>query len=193
MPTDSVLDAQAELVRARILDGVARLLDDGEELTFARVAAAAGVSERTVYRHFTNRDALMAAVYAWANDRIGFTGRLPSTGAEMIDMVRHVFPGFDTVAPVVDELLRSTEGRRARLGELDARRGAALAVVGDAAPALDPTTQRHVAAVVQVLGTAAVWQALRDFWDMDGAEAGAAVGTVIDLLLTPRVSEGAPE
>ena len=154
MPTDSVLDAQAELVRSRVLEGVAQLLSEGEELTFARVATAAGVSERTVYRHFANRDTLMAAVYSWANDRIGFAGTPPTTAADMTAMVRQVFPGFDAVAPVVDELLTSAEGRRARLADLDARQHAATAVVADAAPTLDATTQRQVAAVVQVLGTA---------------------------------------
>ncbi len=47
--------------------------------------------------------------------------------------------------------------------------------------------------MVQVLGTAAVWQALRDFWAMDGAEAGDAVATVIDLLLAPPASKGTPK
>jgi AcrR family transcriptional regulator len=193
MSPASVTDAHAELVRSRVLDGVAQLLHDGEELTFARVATAAGVSERTVYRHFPNRDALMAAVFAWANERIGFTGTPPATAAEMTAMVRQVFPGFDTVAPVVDELLTSVEGRRARLADLAARRRAAVAVVADASPTLDATAQRQVAAVVQVLGTAAVWQALRDFWDMDGAEAGDAVAAAIDLLLTSPASKGASQ
>jgi AcrR family transcriptional regulator len=189
---ETVLDAHAALVRGRILDGVARLLAAGEELTFARIASAAAVSERTVYRHFANRDTLMAAVYSWANERIGFVGSPPETAAAMVEMVRRVFPGFDTIAPVVDELLASEEGRRARLADLDARRRAAEAVVADAVPTFDPTTRRHVAAVVQVLGSAAVWQALRDFWGMDGAEAGDAVGTVIDLLLTSPTTKGAP-
>jgi AcrR family transcriptional regulator len=182
MPQGSVADAQARVVRERVLEGVAQLLRDGEELTFARVAAAAGVSERTVYRHFANRDALMAAVFAWANERIGFAGTPPTTAAEMTAMVQQVFAGFDAVAPVVDELLDTAEGRRARLVDLDRRRRAAEAVVEHAAPSLDPATRRQVAAVVQVLGTAAVWRALRDFWDMDGAEAGDAVTTVIELL-----------
>ena len=109
----------------------------------------------------------------------------------MTDMVRRVFPGFDTVAPVVAELLTSPEGRRARLAAVDDRRAAAVAVVATARPDLDPTTARPVAAVVQVLGTAAVWQALRDFWDMDGDEAAAAVTTAIDILLTdPTTATG---
>jgi AcrR family transcriptional regulator len=176
-------DARSELVRARVLDGVATLLDAGEELTFAKVARAAGVPERTVYRHFPNRDALLAAVYAWANERIGFDGTLPTTGAAMTTMVGRVFPGFDTMAPVVEELLSTPEGRRARLAGLPARRAAAEAVVADAAPDLDAERRRQLAAVIQVLGTAATWQALRDFWDLDGRAAAAAVTTAIDLLL----------
>ena len=99
-------------------------------------------------------------------------------------MVRQVFPGFDTVAPVIDELLSSPEGRRARLDAVERRRAAALAVVADARPDLDHETARDVAAVVQVLGSAAVWRALRDFWDLDGAQAATAVTTAIDVLLT---------
>jgi catechol 2,3-dioxygenase-like lactoylglutathione lyase family enzyme len=34
-----------------------------------------------------------------------------------------------------------------------------------------------------VLGTAAVWRALRDFWDLNGDKAAAAVTAVIDALL----------
>ena len=176
-------DARAEVVRARVLDGVATLLDGRQELTFARVARAAGVPERTVYRHFPNRDALMAAVFAWANERVGFDGTLPVTATAMTSMVERVFPGFDTVAPVVDELLATPEGRRARLAGVESRRAAAEAVVADAAPTLDAERRRRVAAVIQVLGTAATWQALRDFWDLDGVAAAAAVTTAIDLLL----------
>jgi len=185
-------DARADLVRERVLEGVARVLDDGEDLTFARVARAAGVPERTVYRHFPNREALMAAVFGWANDRVGFTGDAPSTPDAMTAMVRQVFPGFDTIGSVVDELLSTTEGRRARLASLDERRTAAEEVVAHAAPNLRPAERRQVAAVIQVLGSAAVWQALRDFWDWDGETSADAIATAIDLLLagaatsTPR-------
>jgi hypothetical protein len=89
------------------------------------------------------------------------------------------------VAPVVEELLSSPEGRRARLGALDERRAAALAVVTSARPDLDPHTTRDLAAVVQVLGSVAVWRARLDFWALDGEQAATAVITAIDALLTP--------
>jgi AcrR family transcriptional regulator len=181
----SVQEAKAAVVRQRVLDGVAELIAAGDDITFAKAAAAAGVPERTVYRHFTTRDGLVAALYEDTNRRIGFDGRLPTTRDEMTAMVAQVFPGFDAVAPVVAELLASPEGRRARLRDLDARRAAALAVVTSARPDLDGDATRQLAAIVQVLGTAAVWQALRDFWDLDGAAAAAAVTTAIDHMLTP--------
>jgi AcrR family transcriptional regulator len=181
----AVRDVRAEAVREQVMRGVCELIDAGDPVTFGKVAAAAGVAERTVYRHFPTRDALIAALFHHANAEIGFDGELPTTAEAMTVMVSRVFPGFDTIAPVVDELMRTPEGRRARLARLETRREAATAVVRDALPDLDAATTRQLAAVVQVLGTAAVWQALRDFWDMDGEQAAAAVSTAISRLLTP--------
>ena len=180
-------DAQTRLLRERVLDAVCDLIQAGEDVTFTKVAAAAEVPERTVYRHFPNRQALINALFAHVNQRIGFDGQLPTTPVEMTAMVQQVFTGFDSVAPVIDELLSSPEGRRARLEAIEHRRAAALAVVAAARPDLDDDSTRNVAAVVQVLGSAAVWRALRDFWDLDGSQAAMAVTTAIDALLTnPR-------
>jgi AcrR family transcriptional regulator len=185
MTAMSVRDVRAEAVREQVMRGVHELIESGDPVTFGKVAAAAGVPERTVYRYFATRDALIAALYEHANAKIGFEGEPPTTAAAMTEMVSRVFPGFDTIAPVIDELLRTPEGRRARLARLDTRRKAATAVVRDARPDLDAATTRQLAAVVQVLGTAAVWRALRDFWEMDGKVAAAAVTTAITRLLTP--------
>lgn len=183
MSAVSLSEARAAIVRDRVLEGVAELLAAGDDLTFAKVARTAEVPERTVYRHFPTRDALMSAVFEWANRRIGFDGELPATRDASTAMVRQVFPGFDGIAPVIDELLASPEGRRARVGSIAGRQQAAEAVVRSSAPTLGPVMTRRLAAVVQLLGTAAAWQTLRDFWDMDGDEAAATVVTAIDLLL----------
>ena len=50
----------AAIVRDRVMEGVARLLAAGDDLTFAKVAAEAAVPERTVYRHFPTREAFLA-------------------------------------------------------------------------------------------------------------------------------------
>jgi AcrR family transcriptional regulator len=134
-----------------------------------------------VYRHFPTRQDLMAAILEWVNERAG-TQRA-TTADELVATVRRVFATFDDVAPVVRELLLAPEGRDARLADNDARRAAALGVVDHAAAGLDGPTARRVAAVVQLLTSAAAWQSLRDYWDMDGAEAAETVAVALTMIL----------
>lgn len=183
MSPTTLSDARAELVRERVLDGVAALLDSGDDVTFAKVSAAAGVPERTVYRHFPTREALLAAVFDWANRRIGFSGSYPTDGQGALDLVRRVFPGFDDIAPVIRELLLAPEGRLARLADRAGRRRAALALVRREAPKLTRTEAKRVAATVQLLTAATTWQALHDYWEMDGWEAGETAALAIELVL----------
>ncbi|WP_007510228.1 MULTISPECIES: TetR family transcriptional regulator [Pseudofrankia] len=183
MTSGSLSEARSALVRDRVLDAVAEILAAGEELTFAKVAKAAAVPERTVYRHFPSRQALLTEIFAWANRRITFDGPLPADGREAAALVRHVFAGFDDIAPVVRELLMAPEGLPARLSDNDRRRATARAVVDREAPGLDEVSARRVASIVQVLTAAATWQTLRDYWDLDGAEAGEAAALALELLL----------
>jgi len=181
MQTVPLQEARAALVRGRVLAGVADLLADGKDLTYANVAAASSVAERTVYRHFPTRQDLMTAVVEWVNQRAG-TQRA-TTGEEAAEMVRHQFTTFDEVAPVVRALLLAPEGLAARLHDNDGRRAAALAVVEHDAPGLDATMRRRAAAAVQMLTSAAAWQTLRDYWEMDGAEAAETVAVALSMLL----------
>jgi AcrR family transcriptional regulator len=183
MPALSLQQARVELVRERVLGGVAALLAAGEDLTFAKVASAAAVPERTVYRHFPTREALLSAVFDWANRRIGFDGYLPTDRSQTLALVRRAFPGFDEIAPVIRELLVAPEGSLARLSNKHERQEAAMAVVRSEAPALDPASARRIAAAVQLLTAAATWQTLRDYWDMDGEEAGETAALAVELLL----------
>jgi AcrR family transcriptional regulator len=183
MSSVSLQEARAAVVRERVLAGVAAVLAAGDDLTFAKVARAADVPERTVYRHFPTREALLAAVFDWANRRIGFDGELPVDREGAVALVRRVFPGFDDIAPVIRELLIAPEGLAARLSNKQARQEAAVQVVRSDAPGLDPATTERVAAAVQLLMSAATWQVLRDYWDRDGTEAAETAAVAIELLL----------
>ncbi len=65
-------EAQARQTRAAILEAALALVgdDDDGQLTFARVAERAGVSEPTVYRNFPNREALIAALSEHVTERL---------------------------------------------------------------------------------------------------------------------------
>jgi AcrR family transcriptional regulator len=183
MTAASLQDVRAAVVRDRVMEGVARLLAAGDDLTFAKVAAEAAVPERTVYRHFPTREALLAGVYAWANQRIGFDGQVPTSSVEATALVRRVFPGFDEIAPVIRELLIAPEARPARLSSAAERRRVALAMVDNEVPDLDQATRRRLAAALQLMTTAGTWQTLRDYWGMDGDEAAETAALAIDLLV----------
>src|ERR1700758_3977205 len=63
----SARDRQRQETREQILRAVARQLEAGEmeDLSFAEVAKDAGVGERTVYRHFPTKEALLGAFWSW--------------------------------------------------------------------------------------------------------------------------------
>jgi glycosyltransferase involved in cell wall biosynthesis len=63
----SLRDRQKAATREQILRAVARQMEAGrlEELSFADIAAEAGLGERTVYRHFPTKEALLGAFWAW--------------------------------------------------------------------------------------------------------------------------------
>ena len=183
MTAGTLQEARAALVRERVLEGVAQVLAGGDELTFARVAKAADVPERTVYRHFPTREALLAAVFDWANARVGFEGERPVRRDEVVALIERLFPGFDEIAPVIHELLVAPEGRTARLAHNDERRRSAETLVRNEVPGLDRRSAWQVAAALQLLTSASAWQTLRDVWEMDGGEAADAATMAIDLII----------
>lgn len=177
-----------------MLDGVVELLSAGQEPTYARVAIAAGVPERTLYRYFPTREDLMAALVGWVNERAGV--QRATTPDEAIEMVRRLFPALDEIAPVVKQILLAPEGLAARLADNHDRQAAALAVVDDAAAGLQPDTRRRLAAATQLLTSAATWQSLRDYWDMEGGEAAETVAVALSSMLAgarrPTPESGEP-
>ena len=63
----SLRDQQREETREQILRAVGHQLEQGplEDLSFAEIAKDAHVGERTVYRYFPTKEALLGAFWAW--------------------------------------------------------------------------------------------------------------------------------
>src|SRR3954451_11800750 len=66
-PHPNARDRQRQETREHILRAVARQLEAGEmeDVSFAEIARDAGVGERTVYRHFPTKEALLGAFWSW--------------------------------------------------------------------------------------------------------------------------------
>ena len=174
----------AEQTRGRILDAAIAQMSDApvESLTVAGVAKRAGIAERTIYRHFQTRDALLAAVWPRMQSLVGSRG-FPRTAADLVGTPRRLFPAFDSQEGPVRASVYSEAGREVRLRANDERKAAMLACVRDALPELDAEAAHRRAAAVQLLNSAFAWSAMRDFWDLDGKAAGEAAAEAIAILL----------
>ncbi len=69
--TSNLGDRQKQATQDQIMHAVARKLESGllEDLSFAEIAADAEVGERTVYRHFPTKEALLGAFWAWLQNQ----------------------------------------------------------------------------------------------------------------------------
>ncbi len=177
-------EAQKEDTRRRILDAAGALLHDGslENLSYAAIACGAGVKERTVYRHFPNKDELLEALWGWLDPRIGLAS-FPSSEAEFAELPKQVFAAFDDNANLMRALWTSPQGREFRLKTNAQRQAAMRRSTADAVAGLPPKERAAITAAVQLLYSGAAWLTMKDYWGFTGREAGAASSLAIQMLL----------
>jgi len=178
--------SQAEQTREKIEQAAGALLEEGgaaESITFRAVAAKAGVTEMTVYRHFPTREDLLQGLWRALNARMGPDIGMPGTRKELLAQHAGLFAGFDRIAPQIIASLTTPQGREMRSTLNDPRRRAFRAIVQEACPDLPARERTRVAAILQLLHSAHAWMSLREQWGFDGQEAAAATRWTIDIIL----------
>jgi AcrR family transcriptional regulator len=183
----SLREIYREETRTRILEAaVAELgVHELESLTMAGVASRAGVTERTVFRHYPSRDALISAIWPRIQARVHSPG-FPRTAAAMIDTPPRLFPEFDKEERLIRASAFSAAGREVRRASNAERQEAARACVRDAFPDIREPELTRLAAVVQLIDSAYGWAVMKEYWGLDGAEAGLAASQALAVLLGRR-------
>jgi len=176
-------ESQAAATRERIVEACVALMQRDADLTYAAVAAAAGVQERTVYRHFPKKEDLEAALWDWIVAHLTHADFAARDEEQLVVAMRDSFAGFDAAAPLIQAMLHSPQGLNVRRRQQPARRAMFEACVDSAVPGAPPQVREHAAAMLQVLYSSASWDLLRSFWDMDAAEAADAVELGLRSLL----------
>ena len=122
-----VRDQQKEATREQIMRAVARRLESGgalEEINFAELAAEVGVGERTDYRYFPTREALLGAFWAWLQsqmlaDRAAHPSRPPAPAPQPTDTKpMRILVATDAWEPQVNGVVRTLSRVVAELREL---------------------------------------------------------------------------
>jgi AcrR family transcriptional regulator len=177
-------DRQKSATQELILAAVGRCMQDRglEELSFADVAAEAGVGLRTVYRYYPTKDAMLDAFWSWLHASLGIDA-FPQTAKELVALPAKVFPMFDAQEPIIRGMMSSRQGREVRLRVNDKRQAAIRkSVLDGTGPVPEPALTR-ICAAVQLLYSATCWFTMKDYWGLDGDEAGKAAGEAIQALI----------
>ncbi len=159
---------QAERTRERIVEALVEQLGEGlEEFSISRVAERAGVSVRTVYHHFPNREAQIEAVARWLDARITANEPPPASLDDVLPMlariVRRAAANERQVrAQLVPGVARLVRERRRRARE----RGVEKVLV----EACGSRAGRLAAAVVNLLIGADIGFALSDRYGLEREE-----------------------
>jgi AcrR family transcriptional regulator len=179
-------ERQTAQTRELVLDAVTELIGDRrvDEVTTREIAATAGVSERTVYRHFPDREAMLEGLSGRMRDLAGVN---PAAG----------FQSIDDLAPTAIRLMAALDenyatARAEAVFNADPRRFAAETqantrqlreLVSRGLPDLDEREQLHIAAVIRCLISSQAWLRMREEFGIPGNESGPVLAWVIDIIV----------
>src|SRR5689334_12110460 len=176
---------QKEQTRDLILDAVDAILRRApvSEVTIAAVARQAGITERTIYRHFPTREDLLDAV--WRRALHAVTGEPPQqveTLEQILDLARAAYDSFEADAGIVRALIAAPEGVDASKRPEEARLAMLREAYADLLAGVPEDEVNAVVVATHVLSGASAWSHLRDYCGLDGAEGGKAAALAIELI-----------
>lgn len=191
-PQDEPEGAESSGTAARILDALVDVILDGGLPGFSvqEVADRAGVSHRTVYRHFPTREALLVGLSNAVEDRMRARGGVDSFDDldELPDAVRTNFALFSHDRRATEAGVRFGVGAALELADRHRRTKMFQAAVHDALPELSVRDAAIAGAVLRQLASSRNWLGLTTEagLDADDAARGAAwaAATIIDALRT---------
>lgn len=188
-------EAGAQATRDRITAAFAAQLGEPgrAELSVPEAADTAGVSVRTVYHHFPDRSARLAAVAEWVDRQLHPDGFIPTTPADLPELARRAYESAERH----DALVRAHYATSGLAGEVRRqRRGPRIAGIAEALRSIgaDPAHTDRAIALVAHLTSAEAGIPLVDVHGLTHAEAGEAVAQAIEALVADLESRapGAP-
>lgn len=185
VPESSLRDQQQQLTREIILRSVADQLESGDpsEITVPEVARSAGVSVRTVYRHFASREDLIREAAEWISAHLFGASLMPETVAELAADYLENLVAFDEHPKLVRAMAVSRAGNSVR----SARRARRLESLGRAlrevTDNLSQEEQRQAEALFGYLVNMLAWVTMRDEYGLSGEQIAAAMDWALGALI----------
>ena len=190
-PAASLAERLAEQTRQWLVDAAIDLLekDPDSAMVNAAIAQRAGVSDRTVYRYFPTREALLDAVAHDVGRRLAVPP-VPSTVADLQPFARALFASFEHQAPLTRAALRPEMFGRMRDGQAAQRWVALQALMDREFPDVEPEERRMATANIRYLLAATTWRYYRDNFGFSAEETARCVETALRHLLAGLAKPG---
>lgn len=175
---------QAEDTKELILSALAeQLASEGlQDFSIADAAKFAGVSPRTIYRYFPNREALLDGVAEWVDQKFPNLPH-PRTLPEILQLVRQGFPEYDRQAKLVRALLVTKIGKSVRSHLFTRHWEMREALMPLKQQTTNEADGEAICALIQYLAMAETWNYLHDECGIGGEQSGKIVAWVIQLIV----------
>ncbi|MCD6679870.1 MAG: TetR/AcrR family transcriptional regulator [Burkholderiaceae bacterium] len=179
-----LVDRRSEFTRQAILDAALLVLEENSvaQLTVRAIAHVAAMSERTVFRHFDTREALLDAVAAETRLRLALPDP-PSTIAELVAAPRELYGAFEARSSLTRAALQSEIFDRMRLSQAHERWNAVRMLVDKHAPGRSARERRIAAANIRYYLSATCWNYYRSHFGFTLDDTIACAETAIEQSL----------
>ncbi len=184
----SLRSRQKQVAREVILQAAADLIVESgiEGVSLAAVAASAGVSKRTLYNHFDNREALFEDLGRWSDElTLESGGFLTPEGLDRLpEMVRAVWRSWAAQGTIYRATLKiGAASRHTGISPGRRRRQAALAdATSQVRPDFDAEQAHEIAALLHALASGPVFERLTLEDGLEVDTASSLVAWAIDAL-----------
>lgn len=158
----SLSERHVELSQQLILDAAAELLEHASvaELSVRAVAKQAGIAERTVFRHFPTRDALLDAVAADVTRRLDLPPD-PDSLEVLLEFPEVLYQRFEANAALTRAILHSELLHRVRGRDAERRGVAVRRLVDSLAPGRTERERKLATASIRYQIIASTWHYYR--------------------------------
>lgn len=175
---------QLAATRQAIVDAAFRMMREEPTTPFSHetVAERAGISARTVYRHFPTRADLTLAL--WERLRAESGTRWPRTEAEILPALRTLYDQFEANAELTRASITSAANTGYPAHGSAEGRAAFREALADLLAVLPPDEGDRLIASCVAIYSAPFWQMLRDRGQLSASEAREAGVATMDALLT---------
>jgi AcrR family transcriptional regulator len=176
-------DEQAEVTRKRILDALVRTMGKGVAgLSVPAVAAEAGVSVPTVYRHFRTKAELVAALAPYLSRKTGLM-EFPDVGGDDLGAVaRELYRRNEAMDAEVRAAMASQLGQEVRRRTMPERITLIRKTVAKRVPGLKGAELDRLTRVLLILLSSATMRAYKDYLGMGAMEAAEDVAWTVGIL-----------